>query len=191
MKHKELKELKKLLEKEKISDKTLKKVFKLLEELSHSHKSDFKEADEFCTKLIKKNKLDKKVSKKLEEKLTKLAKALKKDKKSTKQKNKEETQKPLTLQPTRVTKTIMVQNISEKALLTKKDAGLALNSILETITESLTKGDSVTLLGFGTFSSALRAQRNGFNPASGETITIPAHKIAKFRVGSKLKEALN
>jgi len=193
MKHKELKELKKLFEKEKISEKTLKKGFELLEKLSKSNKSEFKEAEEFCTKLIKKHKLDKKTSKKIKEKLEKLSKVLKKQTKGTsskKAKKKEKIAKQAITQPTRVTKTVMVQTISQKASLTKKDANVALNSILETITESLTKGDNVTLIGFGKFSTDLRAERDGFNPFSREKIRIPEHKIAKFTVGAKLKQAL-
>lgn len=201
MKHKELKELKKLLEKEKVSEKTLKKVFDLLGDLVNSNKSDFKEAKEFCSKLIKKKKFEKKISKKLEEKLEQLTKPPKqaaksqkakgkKGKKILKQKTKEKKKTPLAAQQTRVTKTIMIQNISEKAALTKKDAGAALNSILETITDTLSKGDSVTLIGFGTFSTDLKAQRNGFNPYTKKPMIIPEHKIAHFRVGAKLKEAV-
>jgi len=197
MKHKELKELKKLLEKDKVSDKNLKKVFELLEKLSKSNKSDFKEAVEFCSKLSKKMKSgkneDKKVFKKIQEKCEKLSKPLKKEKKvekKAKEKKQKKTSQALSTQQKRVTKTLMSQTISEKTSLTKKDASLALNSILEIITQSLIKGENVTLIGFGKFSTDLRAERDGFNPFSKEKIKIPKHKVAKFTVGAKLKEAV-
>lgn len=200
MKHKELKELKKLLEKDKVTEKSLKKIFDILEKMLKSNKSDFKEAFSLCSKVSKKMKSnkngDKKLSKKLDEKLEKLSKSLKKQKpskkeeKKTKQQDNKKLSKPLSVHSKRVTKSLMIQTISDKASLSKHDAGIALNTILETITESLTNGDNVTLIGFGTFTTSLRAARDGFNPYSKEKMRIPEHKIAKFRVGSKLKEAL-
>ena len=77
-----------------------------------------------------------------------------------------------------------------KTGLTKKDANAALKATLETITETLAKGDSVSFIGFGTFTTSKRAARTGINPSSGKPMQIPESTIAKFKVGAKLKEAI-
>lgn len=79
---------------------------------------------------------------------------------------------------------------SSKAQLTKKDMAATLEATLETITEALAKGDSIAFIGFGTFSTTTRATREGRNPSTGETMTIPEATVAKFKAGSKLKEAV-
>ena len=66
-----------------------------------------------------------------------------------------------------------------------------LDAFMESVTNSLTKGDPVALVGFGTFSVAKRAARKGRNPATGAEIKIPAARVAKFAAGAKLKKAVN
>ncbi len=62
---------------------------------------------------------------------------------------------------------------------------------MESVTNALTKGDPVALVGFGTFTVAKRAARKGRNPATGAEIKIPAARVAKFAAGAKLKKAVN
>jgi DNA-binding protein HU-beta len=73
---------------------------------------------------------------------------------------------------------------------TKKEAEAALNTILETITKALKKGDKVTLIGFGTFSVTKRAARKGRNPQTGKEMKIAAGKVPKFTPGKGLKTAV-
>lgn len=87
-------------------------------------------------------------------------------------------------------KTELIEAVASKTGLTKKDAGSALDAILETITEALSNGDSVAFIGFGTFSTSKRAARSGVNPSTGEKIQIAESTVAKFKVGAKLKEAV-
>ena len=85
----------------------------------------------------------------------------------------------------------LIDAIAAAADLTKSDAGKALNGIIETISGALTKGDSVTLVGFGTFSVGERATRTGRNPQTGKEIKIAAKKVAKFKPGKTLAEAVS
>jgi len=87
-------------------------------------------------------------------------------------------------------KSELIAAVADKAGLTKKDAGAALEATLETITETLTGGDTVAFIGFGTFSTSKRAAREGVNPSTGAKLIIPATVVAKFKAGSKLKEAV-
>ena len=80
--------------------------------------------------------------------------------------------------------------VAEKSGLTKKDSKAALDAVLETITETLSKGDSVSFIGFGTFSSSMRAERIASVPATGAEVKVPATKVAKFKVGKALKDAV-
>ncbi len=72
----------------------------------------------------------------------------------------------------------------------KKAAEDAVNSVLGTITNSLKKGDKVTLIGFGTFSVQKRAARTGRNPQTGKAIKIRAKRVPKFVAGKKLKDVV-
>jgi len=81
--------------------------------------------------------------------------------------------------------------IAKSAGLSKADASRALQGTLQAITKSLSKGNKVSLMGFGTFSVNNRAARTGRNPQTGKAIQIPAKKVAKFKVGKKLAEAVN
>lgn len=80
--------------------------------------------------------------------------------------------------------------VAEKSGLTKKDSKAALDAVLETITETLSKGDSVSFIGFGTFSTSMRAERIARVPTTGAEVKVPATKVAKFKVGKALKDAV-
>lgn len=77
-----------------------------------------------------------------------------------------------------------------KVVSTKKAAQAAVDCVLSSITKSLKKGDTVTLVGFGTFKVMKRKARKGRNPQTGEEITIKASKAPKFTPGKTLKEAV-
>lgn len=85
----------------------------------------------------------------------------------------------------------LVKEMSEIAGLTKVDTEKALNAFLETVKEELCKGEKVQLVGFGTFEVSERSAREGRNPQTGKTLTIPACKAPKFKVGKALKDAVN
>ncbi len=85
----------------------------------------------------------------------------------------------------------LVECIAEAATIGKTDAEKALNGTLKAIADCLKKGDKVTLVGFGTFSVSKRDARQGRNPQTGDTITIPAKTVARFKAGSKLSEEIN
>lgn len=80
--------------------------------------------------------------------------------------------------------------IANKVGLTKKQAGEALEVMLETITEALAKGDRVLLTGFGSFEVRNRAARTGINPQTKERIQLPATKVPAFKAGKGLKDAV-
>jgi nucleoid DNA-binding protein len=77
-----------------------------------------------------------------------------------------------------------------KFTCTKAEAGKALDAVLAAIKKSLKKGESVTLVGFGTFSVTKRAARKGRNPQTGAPIKIAAKKVPKFTAGKALKDAV-
>ena len=83
-----------------------------------------------------------------------------------------------------------ISAISTKTGLTKKDAKGAVDAVLETITETLAKKDSVSFIGFGTFSTAPRAAREARVPGTDKTVKVAATTVAKFKVGKALKEAV-
>jgi len=84
----------------------------------------------------------------------------------------------------------LLDAIAGKADLTKADAGRALDAMIESISKTLKKGDTVSLIGFGTFSVKKRAARTGRNPATGETIKIKASKTPSFKAGKAFKDAI-
>jgi DNA-binding protein HU-beta len=84
----------------------------------------------------------------------------------------------------------LIEAIANDVELSKADAGKALDSLTKRITQSLKKGENVTLVGFGTFSVTKRKARTGRNPQTGETIQIAASKGVKVSAGSKLKAAV-
>jgi DNA-binding protein HU-beta len=87
-------------------------------------------------------------------------------------------------------KTELVEKMAKECTLSKSAAEQVLNSVLSAITEAMKTGDKVSLLGFGTFSVSERASREGRNPKTGETITISAKKVVKFKAGSKLLDTV-
>lgn len=88
-------------------------------------------------------------------------------------------------------KSELVSAIAETAGITKADASRALQALLETLTSTMSKGDSVSLTGFGTFSVSERAARTGRNPSNGKALKIAAKKVAKFKAGKGLSQAVN
>ncbi len=85
----------------------------------------------------------------------------------------------------------LVAAVADKTGLSKADAGKAIDGVFEAVTDALTGGDEVRLVGFGTFSVAARAASQGRNPRTGEVIQIPASKQPKFKAGKGLKDAVN
>jgi DNA-binding protein HU-beta len=85
----------------------------------------------------------------------------------------------------------LVNYVADTTGLSKKDAEAALSSFVDGVKSSLKKGDSVTLVGFGTFSVSHRNARTGRNPQTGATIQIPARKVPVFKAGKGLKETVN
>jgi len=90
-----------------------------------------------------------------------------------------------------VNKQELIENIAVSADITKAAAGRALDSVIDSITQSLKKGDSVVLVGFGTFSVRQRAARTGRNPQTGQEIRISAAKVPAFKAGKALKDSVN
>jgi len=88
-------------------------------------------------------------------------------------------------------KSDLVDAIAATAGLSKADAGRALDALVKTVTKTLKKGGTVSLVGFGTFSVRKRAARTGRNPRTGETIKIKASKNPAFKAGKALKDAVN
>ncbi|ASK33949.1 HU family DNA-binding protein [Alloalcanivorax mobilis] len=88
-------------------------------------------------------------------------------------------------------KSELIDAIAAAADISKADAGRALDATLDAVTGALKKGDSVSLVGFGTFSVKQRAEREGRNPQTGETIKIAAATVPGFKAGKALKDAVN
>ena len=84
----------------------------------------------------------------------------------------------------------LVAAMADSAEITKAAAEKALNGMMEAVTKSLSKGDSVTLIGFGTFSVTKRAARTGRNPQTGKSMKIKAKTVARFKPGKKLADAV-
>ena len=88
-------------------------------------------------------------------------------------------------------KSDLIEAMASNAGISKAAAGKALDAMMKSITGELMTGGRVSLVGFGSFSVAARAARDGRNPQTGATIKIPARKVIKFKAGSELKEAVN
>ncbi len=88
-------------------------------------------------------------------------------------------------------KSELIDAVATATDLTKADAGRAIDATVAAITDTLSKGESLSLIGFGTFSISHRAARAGRNPRTGETIQIKAAKLPKFKAGKALKDAVN
>jgi DNA-binding protein HU-beta len=90
-----------------------------------------------------------------------------------------------------MTKSEFVDQVADRAGLTKKDAGDAVEAFLETIEDALKRGSDVSFSGFGKFTVSQRGAREGRNPATGEKIRISASRVPKFTAGAALKKAVN
>jgi DNA-binding protein HU-beta len=89
-----------------------------------------------------------------------------------------------------LTKQDFIQRVAQKSGLSNRDAGKAVDAFMESITETLKSGDVINFTGFGKFSPAQRAARQGVNPRTGERVQIAATTVPKFTAGSQLKQAL-
>lgn len=85
----------------------------------------------------------------------------------------------------------LIEAVAATTELSKADATRAVEAVFSIITDALRKGDSVTLVGFGTFVVKARAARTGRNPQTGQTIAIAATKVPAFKAGKALKDAVN
>jgi DNA-binding protein HU-beta len=90
-----------------------------------------------------------------------------------------------------LTKSEFIDQVAERAGLSKKDAGEAVDAMLGTIEDALKRGSDVVFSGFGKFSVSNRAAREGRNPATGQKIHIAASRVPKFSAGAGLKKAVN
>lgn len=88
-------------------------------------------------------------------------------------------------------KTELIDKVSAMAELTKHDAEMAVDAIIEVIEKALVDGDVVKLSGFGIFEKKIRAEREGTNPATQEKIKIPASATVSFKVSKSLKDKIN
>ena len=85
----------------------------------------------------------------------------------------------------------LITSMAEKSQLTKKDAESALKAFIDSVQEALENGDKVQLIGFGTFETRERAAREGRNPRTKETITMPASTVPVFKAGKEFKDRVN
>ncbi|MCA1769913.1 MAG: HU family DNA-binding protein [Halomonas sp.] len=88
-------------------------------------------------------------------------------------------------------KSELIEAIAASADIPKAAAARALDAMVDTVTDSLKKGDSVSLVGFGTFQIKERAARTGRNPQTGQPIEISAAKVPSFKAGKALKDSVN
>jgi DNA-binding protein HU-beta len=90
-----------------------------------------------------------------------------------------------------VTKQEFVDAVASRANLSRRDAGAAVDAVLDTVTDTLKKRDTITFTGFGKFSTSERAAREGVNPRNpSQKVHIPAATVPKFSAGSQLKAAV-
>lgn len=89
-----------------------------------------------------------------------------------------------------MTKMELISMVASKSELSKKDSEKAVNAFIESIVDTLVKGDKIQLIGFGTFEVRDRAAREGKNPLTGEKLSIPATKAPAFKAGKLLKEVV-
>jgi DNA-binding protein HU-beta len=87
-------------------------------------------------------------------------------------------------------KTELINQIAESADISKKAAGDALQAFMMAVSDTMEKGDKLQLIGFGTFSTVNRSARTCRNPQTGKAMKIPAKTVVKFKVGSKLADAV-
>ena len=90
-----------------------------------------------------------------------------------------------------MTKQEFVDQVADRAELSKKDAAAAVDAFLDTVEDALKRGSEVSFSGFGKFSVSARSAREGRNPATGERIQIAASNVPRFTAGAGLKKAVN
>ncbi len=88
-------------------------------------------------------------------------------------------------------KTELIAAVAEKAGISKKDADSAVSAALDCIVDAVSKGDSVQIVGFGTFERRVRKEKVGKNPRTGESIVIPESKVPAFKPGKAFKDSAN
>lgn len=91
----------------------------------------------------------------------------------------------------KMTKTELISAVAERTGMTKKDADNAVNAIIDSITDSLSGGEKVSIIGFGTFEVRDRKEKQVINPQTKEMMTAPASKAPAFKAGQALKNAVN
>ena len=87
-------------------------------------------------------------------------------------------------------KTELIKNVAQNAEISQKEATVVVQTVVESITNTLAAGEKVQLIGFGTFEVRERAARKGRNPQTGEEMQIAASKVPAFKAGKELKEAV-
>ena len=97
----------------------------------------------------------------------------------------------ISLRESKMNKHELIATVADSAELSKADASRAVDALIEAVKKGLKKGDTITLVGFGTFSVRKRAARQGRNPQTGATIKIKASKNPAFKAGKALKDAVN
>jgi DNA-binding protein HU-beta len=90
-----------------------------------------------------------------------------------------------------MTKTELIDQVAAESGLTKKDSGKAIDAVFDTITQALSEGEKVQLVGFGSFEARGREARKGRNPQTGAEIEIPAQTLPVFTAGKALKDAVD
>lgn len=88
-------------------------------------------------------------------------------------------------------KSELAASIAEKANLSKKDAEAAVAAFVASVEDALKAGEKVQLVGFGTFEVRERSERQGRNPQTGKTVTIPASKVPAFKAGKSFKDSIS
>lgn len=90
-----------------------------------------------------------------------------------------------------MTKADLINVVAEKSGLSKKDSEKAVGAVVDAITEALVQGDKVALVGFGTFETKTRSERQGINPITKQPMTISAATVPSFKAGKALKDAVS
>ncbi len=90
----------------------------------------------------------------------------------------------------KMTKKDLVDHLAESCDMTKADAERAINCVVETVFDTLKKGDELAIAGFGAFSTSQRAARTARNPRTGAEVPVPAMRVPKFKAGKALKDAV-
>ncbi len=89
-----------------------------------------------------------------------------------------------------MTKEQMIDKMAKEAKISKRAASHAMNAFFDSVTNALKKGQKVSFVGFGTFTTSKRKARTGRNPRTGASIKIPAARVPKFKPGKKLRDAV-